>query len=985
MLLGSTFRSSFLPPVISLLLGVPVQVLGSEIKSGLHSALYAVEHWPLAGSVVEIAQDKEGYLWVATSSGLFRFDGAQFTMWGTGSEQPLPSDAIGALLASKDGSIWIGFNGVGGVSRVMNGQSRHYSKESGLSGGSTWALIEDDHGILWAGGRAGLARLHDNQWEYLREDHGLPHQAVHGLYEDRSGALWVGTSVGIFRRTATSNNFERMATHVVHHFSEGAPGDIWATAQSGELIAFTHGGIRIENSCNTRGLTSLHDRDGNLWMGTADHGVLRAIMDPHTGDLRCTPVKGPYEGPVTRVRTLFQDAEDNIWAGTERGILRIFKSDVLTLTNLQASSGRSVITDGGTRFSAVEATADGSVWLGTDHGLTRMTGVNGLAGVARQELRGHAVTALREKRPGELWVATRKHVGVFANGIFSRSIPVSDAGVTLVFTMASDAHGTAWLCHGNDTGVYRVVHGQLTLFGADPNIRSRSCSAVYGDRHGRIWIGFEDGSIAIRDEQGVQFYPSVAPGRVNAFYYDDRGAVWIASNFGLTRFHHARSVTVSDQNGLPARSASAIIEDNTGYLWVAFANSIIRLTREEFDKAASDASYQLQYIMYNSADGLIDAPSSFGAPKAARGADGRLWFSTSRGVVAIDPLRVRPKTAITRIERVQVDEQTFVPQALALPSRTSNIEITYSALSLSAGSKVRFQYMLKDIDATWVHAGSRRQAFYTKLPPGGYQFLVRGTVDGSQTDAQWTFSITPPFYQTTWFYISCLAAAAIVVGGMWQVRLRALRRQLAIVLEERARIGRELHDTVLQSMAATALDLEALARQAHVSPMATTHELRRVRKEVESHIVEARQSIYDLRCTRIETRTLAEVIQESAAELLANETTCFDVTVEGEPRPCRHEAKEQLLRIAKEAIRNAINHGKARNINIRLTYDRDAVRLRVLDDGCGFNADVPGGGPRWGLMGMRERSKRIGGCFILRSAPGSGTEVDVVINDRRAT
>jgi len=283
--------------------------------------------------------------------------------------------------------------------------------------------------------------------------------------------------------------------------------------------------------------------------------------------------------------------------------------------------------------------------------------------------------------------------------------------------------------------------------------------------------------------------------------------------------------------------------------------------------------------------------------------------------------------------------------------------------------------MLKGFDRDWVPAGTRRQAFYTRLPPGDYQFAVRATANGSQSGAEWAFSIQPTFYQSGWFYLACAGALALVIGGAWQLRLRTLRRHFDGVLSERARIARELHDTVLQSMAGVALDLEAIARKGDSSPVAN-EELRRVRRELEAHMAEARQSIYDLRSQIPETLMLPEALRASAEQVVPNEGVRFELAVTGQPRPCSRDVEDQLVRIAQEALRNAVRHGNPTAVRIELAYEPDAVRLRVADDGCGFDPRVRANGSRWGLMGMQERATRIGGSLSIQSSPGAGTSVE---------
>jgi signal transduction histidine kinase len=930
-------------------------------------------------SALALSQDADGYLWIGTTSGLVRFDGSEFGTWATLSEHPLPADAISVVLAARDGSIWIGFMDVGGTSRIVNGEVRNFGRDDGLQSGSIEALIEDRLGTVWAGGREGLARFRGDRWEYVAPGLGLPKASVHSLHEDRQGMLWVGTSAGVFRRTTSTNPFEMVAPHVVRSFSEDRAGNIWAITRSGALISFSPGAVRQHSVCAANARTLLHDREGNLWIGTVGSGVLRIGNDEPTAKTRCTSVGTQYDPAGTMVFSLIEDREHNLWAGTNRGVLRLYRPDLTTITTLQDRVGtRSRPIGGGNWPRAVAVTADGSVWIGTPAGLGRIVTHEAGHFAVRLELPGLEVRALHASATGMLWFATPQRVGVLSEGrpVFVAEMSSREASF---LALTSDARGIPWLCHTAPPGVFYLRQDELTPFTAYSTTRAASCTTVYGDTRGRVWIGFEDGSVGLQDGERFELFPRAVHGRVGAFYEDARGVVWIATTAGLGRFLDGRFSMLTSRNGLPDGSVSAVLEDRRGSLWVVFRTGIIRLSPQEFDRGIADAAYQVQYAIYNASDGLVQPTTVIAAPNAWRGPDGRLWFVTSRGVVLINPDRLQPspRSAVTRIERIVADGQVFrdARQRVRLPPGTANVEINYAFVSLSAASKARFQYMLKGFERHWVEAGTRRQAFYTRLPPGDYQFVVRATANGSQSDAEWAFSIQPTFYQTGWFYLACTGGVGFAIWGAWQLRLRTLRRHFEAVLGERARIARELHDTVLQSMAGVALDLEAIARKADGS-RAANEELRRVRRELEGHIAEARQSIYDLRSATSEPLMLPEALQASAEQVVQNEDVRFELAVTGEPRPCSREVEDQLVRIAQEALRNAVRHGKPNAIQVQLAYEPDALRLRVSDDGRGFDPDVPTNGPRWGLMGMQERAKRIGGSLIIQSRPGAGTAVE---------
>ena len=308
------------------------------------------------------------------------------------------------------------------------------------------------------------------------------------------------------------------------------------------------------------------------------------------------------------------------------------------------------------------------------------------------------------------------------------------------------------------------------------------------------------------------------------------------------------------------------------------------------------------------------------------------------------------------------------------------VEIDYTAVSLSAASKIRFRYMLDGYDKDWVRAGSRRQAFYTNLPPLHYRFLLGASTDGGQESViEWPFDVPPAFYQTRLFYMAVFIFSIGMVATIWWLRLRVLRKQFDLVLDERARVGREIHDTVLQSLAATALQLEGLGKK--IEPADVRTQVRYVRRQVEQYIYEARQSILELRSPTLEKQPLSAALRESGEHLLGDDSNArLDVVVTGVPQRFSCDVELQLLRIAQEAIRNAARHAQANRIHVELVYGADGFRMLVSDDGRGFSIpDSRLGIQHWGLVGMRERTKRLSGSFTLTSSPGKGTEVEATI------
>jgi signal transduction histidine kinase len=488
----------------------------------------------------------------------------------------------------------------------------------------------------------------------------------------------------------------------------------------------------------------------------------------------------------------------------------------------------------------------------------------------------------------------------------------------------------------------------------------------------------------MRDSGGRRsdYTEGATPSVTCAVHEDKEGALWIATTAGLRRVHNGRSNTLTQTNGLPTNSLTTLVEDRDGFLWIGFKSEVIRLAKGEVDKAAQDSSYRVRYTHYDASDGV---PVPLRCRRSvARQVDGTLWFVTDAGVAVIDPGRLPtsapPPTVF--IERVAADDQSLShpPEGMAFPRGTASLRIDYGAPSLASATKLRFQFRLEGLDRSWVDAGAARQAVYTDLQPGAYRFHVRSTAGGNnEAVTQWAFTVQPFFYQTKGFYTACILACCVTLAAVWKLWVGHLHRQFTVILDERTRIARELHDTLLQSMAGMVLKVEALAMDATGT---VAHGLRDLRREMEYHIEEARESIWNLRSSVLEKQTLAGALQEFA-HVVEGYPGHVEVTVVGKPQRYSREVEEQLLRIGQEAMRNAVRHANAKHLCVELAYERDRVKLRVVDDGCGFDVasqrEGAGLGPQWGLRGIRERAARVGGRVQVLSGAGGGTEVEVTV------
>jgi signal transduction histidine kinase len=354
-------------------------------------------------------------------------------------------------------------------------------------------------------------------------------------------------------------------------------------------------------------------------------------------------------------------------------------------------------------------------------------------------------------------------------------------------------------------------------------------------------------------------------------------------------------------------------------------------------------------------------------------------------VVIFDPANLPPSQRPNRprVERVFVEGRVVpVTANLALPNGTSILGVEYTTASVAAASKLRFRHRLEGVDTDWVPGGPARVAVYENLSPGSYRFRVSATNDGVWTEsAAWQFSVALPFYRQTQFLVLAALALTLVLGMAWWLRVRALRAQYALVFEERTRVSREIHDTLLQSLAAIGMELETIASQLGAPAASAQESLRRLRRQVSHTVRDARDTVWGLRHGRIERSGLVEALREVAEMITATRHVQVEVSVDGRPRRCSSEVELQLLRIGHEAMSNAVRHGRATHIQIVLSFQAGRVGLSVSDNGSGFVVDaaVTGEAPgeHLGLLGMRERVERVRGELRITSSPGQGTIIEV--------
>ena len=934
---------------------------------------YSITTWiesdagPL-GAVSAIVQDADGYLWVGTTAGLFRFDGVRFTPWESLSEAPLPRSPVSALHVARDGSLWAGFTNRAGVAHIVG-------RRVELSGAGTLrsvnALVEDRQGAMWAVDDPGLYRLTGRQWDARPIDDATQVRAVAaGVTQD--GTLWVGSSTGLYVQQMDGG------------FRKAADDWVWDVSEQGSVtwLTDTLGGFRrmgererARTGFEANGYRLAHDRLGQLWVATIGEGLWRVRANPSGAPVieKATLQSGLFSDSV---QALLEDRDGNLWVGTTVGLHRLTRQKLTPLTNVGL-------------VTAAAATGDAGLWAGTNYGLVKFTQQDGQWTGRRIGGPELYVQTLHRDAAGVLWIGANEGLRRLSGDTIEPVPLPREYALGAISCLSSDTRGGIWIGDGR-----QILHWDRQRFVPLQLPRDYPDRAVclHNDQQDRLWIGFPEGRLAVRHRDGTfAFFPQETFGpyadTIHNVTETKDGTIWVATNGGVTRFANGRFTTLTRLNGLPADRVWAVVDDLTGSLWISQDVGITRLHPDEFDKAAASPSYRIRYEAFDSSDGLAGAPIL--RVRTGRAADGRIWFVRGGALTVADPRAFggwpRPIPAPVRIERATTEERRFAADnGLELPAGTKRVEIDYTTVALTSPNRLRFRYRLEGFDTDWIQAGTRRSAVYTNLPPRSYRFLVEGSTEEGgwkESMAGWEFRVRPAYYQAAWFYAAAIAAIGALVWTTWRVRVGVVRRQYSAVVAERARLSREIHDTLLQSLVGVALQLDALEHGAAATSRESAGALRRMRRQVEAYIREARQSISDLRSPLLETRTLADALREIGRDATADTPVHFSLAVSGRTRPCATRLENELLRIGQEAITNAVRHAKARHIELELRFAADAVALRVVDDGQGLLPDnaAEAHEAHYGLTGMKERAEHLGGRFRVASLPQGGTEVEAVL------
>jgi ligand-binding sensor domain-containing protein/signal transduction histidine kinase len=934
-------------------------------------------------TVQAFAQTADNYLWIGTSGGLVRFDGAGFVVYDRDNTPAMRENSIFCLTVGRDGSLWAGTDGAG-LLRYRGGVFRSYRAAQGLTNDFVRAVLENRDGVLWVGTDDGLFRLEGERLVRVDGSGKVPALAVHAIREDRAGNLWVGGSTVLAIHGGDCREYRLEgygSASRVKSIAETADGTVWVGTVSGlqRMPRATRDGGRFERVpeivSTVRALQE--DRNGGLWIGSIGDGLLRY------SEGRFTHVTAPDNPPSSTVLGIFEDNERNIWAGMQTGLLRLSRAAMSTFPLPDTANAD---------FGTVYADPDGSLWVAGTH-LYRINAKRDRSELVSPPAPGIRVRSVFRDRAGALWIGTEGD-GVFRSENGRQVQYTKRSGLVNDFVRAflESRDGNVWI--GTDEGLARWHDGTLTNYLEPQGLAYFSIRTLEEDRSGDVWIGTERG---VSHWHGGAFVQDAVTARLRlekiwAIHEDGDGGLWFGTRgAGLFRWRAGKLTGLGTAEGLPSTSIYQVLEDARGTFWMSGPNAIFAVPRRDLDRVSDQPGFHPAVTLYGLSDG-VEATQIYGgvAPAGVLTASGEVWFPSNRGPVRIMPLETRPESLPkVTIEQVLLDGRaTPVAGRIVAPPGEGKLRIGYAAIRLRSQERIHFRYMLEGYDHEWTEALRRREAFYN-LPPGQYRFRVQAfemNMPDSVSEAALGLELRPHFYRTPWFLAVCAALVLAGVLAAHRIRLRQVHARFRAVLDERNRVAREMHDTVIQGCASVSALLEAVVSIAADESGSRRELLDCARTQVRATVDEARRAIWNLRQSGTGLPEIGPLLEQMAQQVSHAARVPVKFETSGKPLALLPAVEHDILMVAREAVYNAVEHAGPTQVRIQVHFDDDKIRLCVLDDGRGFNPAEASmaAGEHFGLVGMRERTERLGGHFDIRSAPGVGTELLVEVPVRAA-
>jgi ligand-binding sensor domain-containing protein/two-component sensor histidine kinase len=956
-------------------------------------ARYSVRIWQSDdglphNSVWAVAQGAQGYLWVGTQQGLVRFDGLRFVGLEESAPPELKRGWITALCATPDGSLWIGCDGYG-LSRMSGGAFTHFVEADGLPNLHINSLVQSRNRTVWIGSEGGITSYKDGRFTTFTDKNGLGNNSVKAVCEDHEGNIRAATSRGLSSinsaGTISTINFgTNSVPNTLKGVCEDSKGNIWVSSNEGIT---RHSDTGRTFYSQTNGLpdhtsTALyHDRSDRVWVGT--YSGLACIVNR---EVVAKPMNEAGFGDL--VYTIYEDREENLWVGARDGLYRLTPARFTTYTAQEGLSCNNVM--------SVMEDRHGAIWMATwGGGLDEMKDGKIHVYGTTNALTLDSVLSLYERRDGAIWVGMDFDGGVnlLKEDRTNSFLKPNGAIGQVVHALYEDHEGTLWV--GTKFGLNILKGGKLAAYTTAKGLAGNVVMVIYQDSQGQVWLGTDGGLSQWNRGKFTNFttHDGLPNNLINAIHEDSDHALWIGTKGGLSRFKDGKFVSYTSKQGLFSDEIYEILEDDFGNFWMSCRTGIFRVNKKDFDAVDHGAAKSVACTVFGKADGLVSVQcNGVAKPAGWKSKDGRLWFPTIRGVVAVDsrfkmndqlpPMRIEKVIANGEVQKLNSgaggQNSTEFPPIKIRPGR-GELEIHYAALSLQAPEKNRFEYKLANVDPNWMDAGPRREAFYNNLEPGSYRFYVRGcNNDGVWNEAGIVLPIVllPHFWQTLWFKSMIPIAVGLLLFAWYRFRMAQLRE----IERLRVQIAADLHDDVGARLTKVAMVTEFMERETAPTDKSKPH-VENIAKTTREVIQAMDEIVWTINPKNDTLDNLANYIFQYAQEYFQNTgVRCrMDLPPQLPYYPLSTEERHNIFMAVKEALNNVLKHAHATEVRISLAVEGIALRIVVTDNGCGFvlNGSHHGGD---GLNNMKERLTRIGGRLEIQSKPDSGTRIEMDVS-----
>ena|GEM_PF-1005895 len=725
------------------------------------------------GTVLDIAQTPEGYVWLATQEGLVRFDGSDFTLFDATNTPALRHSFVATLFVDRKGQLWIGTSE--GLAILTAGRFRRIGVEDGLPGEFVTEIAEARDGSIWIGTEGqGVTRIVDGIVD--RSTRMLPGLKITSIAPHPDGDVWAATpDAGAFRlqRGREPQMIAGLPSHRVRSLFLDDEDSLWIGTEEGvaRMRRGERAAVRDARPALAKVIAArvLRDSTGALWVTTRNEGLIRVRGD------RLERLGNDILHD-TWVPSLLEDAQGNVWVGTfARGVVQLRDTPFTTLTGELGLQSDFV-------WSMMDA--DGVTWIGTDSGLAgigRGRNVQYQIGTATPR----SVAALAKRKQGGIWAGTfGGDIGYVDRGRFHQILAVDSLPSRFVYAIAEDADGALWI--GTFSGLVRYRSGRVERFGAAQGFPDNSVRMVKITSDGALWAGTRTSGLYRRKDGRVTNYNTslgLADNFIMSLIEDQAGAIWVTTANGISRIRNGKIESFSMKDGLLAQLTHSVVDDFRGSLWFTTNVGIYSVRRKDFDDYAAGRIPRLHPSVYGIEDGLADREcNGGGSPSSWRMPDGRLWFPTVAGIAVSNP-RVprRDESRRVIIEHTLFDGASFADHAEIAPGK-KRLDVRFTAPEFRWPARIAYRYKLEGFDEEWSEASNRKRASYTNLPPGNYRFFVQARVGETSAwgpSAARTFRVAPHFYQTTWFRALCAAIIAGFVYWLHKLRMRLLEGRLS--------------------------------------------------------------------------------------------------------------------------------------------------------------------------------------------------------------